>query len=368
MNSFRLFSELLSAAIWNRPVRASLFTNTETDTWKEICNHTNKQKVSALIGDAVQTLPSELQPPKSLLYPLLLSIEPTEKLNLMLRATLAEIAVIYKEKGIDFILLKGQGNSLAYPKPLHRTPGDLDLFLYKPEYYTAPYNGWKEENIAHGAESTQHTDFDWKNNVHIENHHALTHMPEEKHNQSLKRHINRIVDNNLLRTVDIGSTKIKLLPPTFNSFYLFLHLFKHFMSVGIGIRHLCDWVLLLNHYKEEIDQKEYLELTTKFNLLRPMQEFALVSTTLLNTPKEIFPFEVPKRSRYTDKIIEDIRIGGNFGYFRPGLTFKKGRKEMSKRYLQAIERTIKFGPIAPRYSYLQLWKRTCNRIRLTFRR
>lgn len=367
MNSFLLFSELLSASIWNRPVKATLFENLNSEIWKEVFTHINAQKVMALIGHSVQSLPKEYQPPKSILYPLLLSMEQTEKLNLNLRNKLVEIASIYKEREIDFILLKGQGNSLAYPRPLHRPPGDLDLFLYQPEYYARSIEWLKGNNIAHGKESKQHTDFDWEG-VHIENHHTLTHMPEEKHNQYLKRHINRIVDNNLLRTVDIGSTKIKLLPPTFNSFYLFLHLFKHFMSVGIGIRHLCDWVLLLNHYKEEIDQKEYLELTTKFNLLRPMQEFALVSTTLLNTPKEIFPFEVPNRSRYTDKIIEDIRIGGNFGYFRPGLTFKKGRKEMSKRYLQAIERTIKFGPIAPRYSYLQLWKRTCNRIRLTFRR
>lgn len=363
MNSFLLFSELLSAAIWNRPVNASLFKNIDGNGWKNIYKHITTQGVSALIADSIQTLPLEYQPPKPLLYPLLLSIEKTENLNLKLRENLVEITSIYKGRNIDSILLKGQGNSLVYPKPLHRPPGDLDLFLYRPEYYTRAKEWLKEENISHGKESTQHIDFDWKQ-THIENHHSLINLPQKTYNKILNEYIQEIVDNHLYESIFINGMKIKRLPAMFNTVYVFLHLFKHFIDVGIGIRHLCDWILLLNYYKKDIDKKEFMDLVNKLDLLKPMQNFAAVSMVLLNAPKDIFPLDVPEKTHFTDKIIQDIKDGGNFGYHHAEITTKDTRKDRARRYLFAMQRSVKFGMMSTQYFYPQLIQRINNRIYL----
>lgn len=127
-----LFLELLSAAIWQQKPDTSLFKETDEATWKSVVQYARKQSVPALIADGMGMLPSDLQPPRTIRLSLALAADKTEQLNLLLNNTLAKVSADYLAAGFPFILLKGQGNARYYPNPLHRNPGDLDLFLYWP--------------------------------------------------------------------------------------------------------------------------------------------------------------------------------------------------------------------------------------------
>ena len=53
--------------------------------------------------------------------------------------------------------------------------------------------------------------------------------------------------------INICDQTIVLSNLTFNAFYIFVHLYYHFLQVGVGFRQICDWMLWLKRQEETID-------------------------------------------------------------------------------------------------------------------
>lgn len=146
-----LFLELLRSAIWNRPADENLFRQVTPSLWKEAIGLAESQRVNALFYDGVMTLPAALRPEKKELYSLFLQAEATEKQNKGLNDELANLALEYGRMGCPFVLLKGQGNAILYPKPEHRAPGDIDLFLYRKGDYEKANEWAKKKGMQDGC-------------------------------------------------------------------------------------------------------------------------------------------------------------------------------------------------------------------------
>ena len=160
---------------------------------------------------------------------------------------------------------------------------------------------------------------------------------------------------------------IPVLPVTFNAFFLFQHLFIHFVNFGVGLRQVCDWVLFLHKHRKEIDGDEFKSLAKRFALLYPMQLFARIAVDHLGAPEFIFPFPMISNNRHADKVMHDIIENGNFGFHKPG---KKRPKEkmagMWFSYVGTLKRSIKFGSISPQHCAILPFTRIIYRLKKEF--
>lgn len=346
-----LFLELLRSAVWQRPANAGLFRGMGEEAWKSLADYSLKQSAVALIADAVSSLPPDSVPPKAVSIGLLLYADKIEESNQKLNRALGAISKDYESLGLPFVLLKGQGNAWYYPNPLHRSPGDLDLLFYRPGDYEKAKQ-WVVENEYRREEETLHHLGYYYKGVSVEIHHLLIYFTNEKYNKPLKGRFDEIIRRDKLETLRIDDYLINVLPAGFNAFYVFEHLFHHFIHTGIGVRQLCDWMLLLSARRSDIHRDDFTALARQFDLLNPMRVFAHACIKYLGAPPDIFPFDIGKDSRFSDLVMEDILYGGNFGFHREGFgPIDKKLKHKWHRYKQSVRRAWIFGKMSPAHIY-----------------
>lgn len=341
-----LFLELLSAAIWQQRPDPSLFEQVDEATWNAVMQHAIRQSVPALVADGVQMLPHAMKPPRKIALSLALMAEQTEQLNRRINHTLATVHEEYLAADFPFILLKGQANARYYPNPLHRTPGDLDFFLYRPGDCERA-NRWI---ISHHyqLEVAGHTHWSYdRDGVHIENHHEILNFELSKHNRLLHEIVSGIIQSKNFETITIDGATLHVFPADFNLLYLFMHLFHHFRYSGIGLRQICDWLLALSALHQKIDRTAFVTRARQFDLLRPMQIFASLAIRHLKADPTIFPFDIGKETRYAEMVMEDILRGGNFGLHHTDKNQRYIPNTRWHRYKTVVSRSCIFGGMAP---------------------
>ncbi len=311
-----LFCALLRAGLTNKPVENRLFLQISDTHWKELYQLSVQQALVGIIWDGILTLPKELQPNKTLWYKWFTSVLNIEKANKQINHLLSErISSGLKEytskphNRIQVALLKGQGTAALYPDPLHRTPGDIDIFAGK-EYHILekilPTLGFK--CIGH---STKHTKHQYEGII-LENHRyvALLFCP-----WSAWR-LNNLVKKWFpaeLHSRRTGEQDLKIAPPWFEALFSVIHFREHLHLEGVGWRHLCDWAIIkkqaLLSATDKTEPTRYQDGLRALNLVKMetvMQE--IFDTLVLHTQN---PETLSPMSR---KVYEEMMRGGNFGH------------------------------------------------------
>ena len=96
------FLNLLSAAIWDRPLEAHVFEGIDKSVWKEIADIAYKQSVRALIADKVLSLPAECLPPSDITLRFISVVEQTKQVNRKMITLLKELQEEYTREGFPF--------------------------------------------------------------------------------------------------------------------------------------------------------------------------------------------------------------------------------------------------------------------------
>jgi hypothetical protein len=363
-----LFLNLLASAIWDKPADAQLYESLDADGWKVIANMARRQSVSALIADKVLSLPKESLPPKEQRILFIAQIEQTKALNRKLTHILSELAEEYAAAGFPFVLLKGLSNGINYPDPLLRNPGDLDLWLYRADDYERSKGLISQKGFEIENESRMHYKFKVED-VSIENHRCITFFDHRKYDRRFKRWEKELVEKEDFNFIQIDDGPIvKQLPVEMNAFFIFQHMFRHFVNLGVGVRQFCDWLLFLSKYRGDIDSVSFTALAESYALLYPMQVFARAAIKYLHASESIFPFRMIPDEKYADRVMEDILESGNFGFYRPE---KKRPKEkiqsMWFSYKSTIRRSIKFGRLSPEHSSILPYTKLIHRLKIGFK-
>ena len=361
-----LFLNLLSAAIWDKPADATMFERVNSETWSGIIDMARRQTVSALIADKALSLPKDSLPPRKLSLQFMIMIEQTEALNRKMIHVLSDLTNDYQRGNFPFCLLKGLSTGANYPSPLLRNAGDLDLFIYR----KGDYEKSKKWIVANGYEITEghhmHYTFS-KDGVHIENHRRITYFDHKKYDKLFKEWEEALIEKENFTSIKIGDITVQQLPVEMNAFFIFQHMFRHFVHLGVGFRQFCDWLLFLSKYREEIDPVSFTAIAKSYALLYPMQVFARAAVKYLDTPETIFPFEMIQDEKHADWVIADILHSGNFGFHRPGKQRPKEKfRGMWFSYKTTIRRSIKFGLISPEHSRILPVTKLINRLKIGF--
>ena len=312
-NTQQQFLSLICSGLWNKPINTDSFI--EYADWDAIIEISNKQTVLGILFDGITKLPAEMQPPAILLRKLYQNVIRIEQSNLLMNKCLAEVVSAMNKENIHSVLLKGQGVARNYPNSVRRQCGDIDLYVGKE-------NGGKAIDVLLGMGARteykekkireRHEVF-YINEICLELHFIVDELRNPFYNPKFQKWTKRHIWGDNLRVWNLNNEKIQLPPVDFDVLYIFDHIFHHFTTVSIGLRHLSDWVVYLHTFKDQINREDLFQNLNTFGLFKAWQVFGYIAVNNLDLPKEELPFYTEKYKTHSQKVLNIIMETGNFG-------------------------------------------------------
>lgn len=355
-----VFFSLIRTALWGTPLEIP-------EGFAEWGSVARTAKIQSSLGLAGDVMLSDVSVAKTMSDELKAKIKTFIMANMMthgkLNGVLVKVIEELSKAGIPSVLLKGQGLAQYYPKPELRQCGDIDLYVGQDDYL-ASYDVLKP--LA--------TRIDDRKALEVGKHYDLYvgKVAVEIHRYS-DRYPNARLDA-IYQDVSLKGLKYDLVPMTisgcrvntpsdeYNAFYIFSHLFHHFLINGLGARQLCDWMLFLSARSLNIDMDSLNQTLKSLDMLEPWQDFGCVLVKYFGMSPEDFPFYDRTREWKSSKIIRRILDEGNFGQERD--VYKKRGKiyiiNKAWAMLAHIGRSFGLLYLFPRHSFRQIWHTLSN--------
>ncbi len=283
----------------------------------------------------------------------------TAATHVQINRCLANVVTELRNGSVEPVLLKGQGLARNYLQPLLRECGDIDLYVGQEQYQRACeiINGMATEKEIAEAESLVLHYHIHLGKMLIEIHPISARCFNKKANALYQALANKGLSNNLVPMVFEG-VKVNTPSDSFNAFYIFFHMQRHFLRGGIGLRQMCDWIRFLHTHASTIDPSFFestldaLELRTLWNL------FASIAVDYLGLPAEEMPFYQPGLKKEAEQVLEFIFKEGNFGYYREDTSnrpsgYFAGKMFSINNNIERYQMLFRLYPSEKRY----IWKR-----------
>lgn len=246
----------------------------------------------------------------------------------------AVIDKLFCDNNIDYCILKGCSSAYYYPRPDYRCMGDVD-FIIKREDYERVNSLLQENGFERWSKNTKHHIVYAKKNIHTELHFEPPGMPDNgKYSVILKSFFEDIFQNGERVKNLVGFTK----PSHFHhGLILLCHTYHHLLFEGIGLRHLCDWAVFVNHFSNEEFKLLFEEKLKRVSLWKFARLLSLTAVHFLGLPYREWMGECEEDFAYS--LISDIIEGGNFGrkdrerYNQGSIISNKGEDGISKNIL-----------------------------------
>ena len=220
-----------------------------------------------------------------------------------------------RKAGIEPVLLKGQGLAVNYRYPEVRQCGDVDLYVGV-ENYSKSYEVLKA--VVDEIDEPSCLDGDGKHY-----HATLAGTMIEVHRfsevssiPSVDRIYQHYASEGLSQDlVEMAFKDLAVLTPAdnFNAFYIFSHLWNHFLSAGVGFRQVCDWAVFLHSRSASLDRDYLHKVLKELKLMAPWQTFGCIAVDVLGLPVEDFPFYDACYRKKALRVLDRILREGNFG-------------------------------------------------------
>ena len=182
---------------------------------------------------------------------------------------------LLKDAGIDTILLKGSGVAGLYPVPELRKSGDVDLLVENGKMAQEAgrclqVHGFVAES---GHQENHHLTYMSPEGIRLELHSALVEPFDSTEVNTFSEKCQKDFFENRV-TENVMGVDFFLASPSYQAFYLLLHMLQHFLRSGFGLKLLCDWVVFWEHGCTAEEEAKFLTLVRECGILN----FACVVT------------------------------------------------------------------------------------------
>ena len=262
-----------------------------------------------------------------------------------------------KEKGFEGCVLKGQGNSLMYPKPYRRTPGDIDVWVKRQNNDERQSNrltgyfrqkdirteikeiiGFVKEENPEARAVYHHIDGGEIGGVKVEVHYRPSFMNSPIYNRRLQRGFEQKAPEQFGHEVELPATDDtdehraidghRICVPTgeFNVVYQLVHILRHLLQEGIGLRQIIDYYYLLRQSNDERQSNRLTGFFGQKNIRTEIREtlwylgLEKIAGAVMWVLSEVLGLEekyliAPKKERLGRVLLAEILNGGNFGQY-----------------------------------------------------
>lgn len=320
---------LVRAGLFGRTDGAESLLLPEVD-WTEVYQLAREQCVVGLMAGGMETLRREkngtdfsclVQKIRELR--LVAKTLRLEQRNVAMNEFVAQMMGRMQNRGIQALLLKGQGVAQCYEKPLWRACGDVDLLVWGDNYQ-------KAKDFLRPYASRSGKEHTYKKHLDM----TIGGWTVELHGNlrcGYSARIDRVLDHICADTFSTepfsgetvtswmnGGVEVQMLGRENNVLYVFVHFMNHFYKGGVGIRQICDWCRLLWSYRDVLDRDMIESRLEKMGLMSEWRAFGAYAVEYLGMPQEAMPFYTGEKKwrRKVRRIQLFILKTGNMGHNR----------------------------------------------------
>lgn len=218
---------------------------------------------------------------------------------------------------MPYAVIKGIASAMYYPEPSLRSMGDVDFLVAKDNVSKA---GELLESIGfvidHGEEDDgKHIAYTRPPMSIWELHRMVNGIPENATGEKIREEMTTAIHT--AQTKEIDGVTCCVPDKLHHGLILLLHTASHLTSEGVGLRHLCDWVVFVSAFSDTEFRGIFEKKLKDFGLWRFAQVLALLGIHYLGAPKCVWAVEAFERKKITseqlERLMNDILSAGNFG-------------------------------------------------------
>ena len=229
----------------------------------------------------------------------------------------SELHELMTANKMPYVAIKGLASARYYPEPNLRSMGDVDFLVAKENVTQA---GKLLESIGFAVNHGEEDD-----GIHIaytrppmsvwELHHSVNGIPNRDIGELIRDEMDKAISTAEAAEVD-GST-CRLPDKLHHGLIMLLHTASHLTSEGVGLRHLCDWVVFASALSDAEFREIFEKKLKRFGLWRFAQALTLLGIRYLGAPNRVWTLEAVESHKLDNATLEslmnDILSGGNFG-------------------------------------------------------
>lgn len=331
----RLFFYFLRRSLWNEASTAGVVVN--DIRWDELFSLACRQAVAGIVADGIAS--TAMRPAPEQWNEWIFHLLHVEMMNESMEHCCGLLLDMLAAKGIKATVFKGQAVARWYPNRLHRSYGDIDLVVI---------DGWNRlggvlqdrgipyfyENDDIIVEQLGESFYNGKFTMSCGNSYRVEFHPtfETLYNPFMNARLQRIVSNrSSWWHTNIGGSVEPYDMPEFHLACIILHLRRHVLSYGIGIKQVCDVAIMLN--KSGIDKARLNPILKHLGVLRFSVVLFRFIDTYLSEPH-------PIHNRHRDDKYVDMLYDV---FMNDGYVLKEERVNIGKKIRRTPLRVIRNG-------------------------
>lgn len=279
--------------------------------WHSIYDIATKQSLAGVMMEGIKRL-SEIdnsqKPPLPLLYEWIGIAEYIKHQNKLMDEKSAMLTRILKSWEYDSCILKGQGVARLYPKPELRQSGDIDIWV----------NGCRDDVVKVLKKQCIGLSYiDYVNchagfftDAEVEAHFK----PSWMYNPFTDRKLQKWIEANKAAQMANYDNEVKFCYPTieFNLVFSLIHIYRHVLQEGIGLRQLMDYYFIITHSNNEERLNSYSTLCS-FGMKKFVGAVMYVLHIVFDIDETYLLCE--QNNKEGKFLLDEILRGGNFGKY-----------------------------------------------------
>lgn len=218
-----------------------------------------------------------------------------------------DLAQKWIDGGCKVMVMKGQANGTLYPKPMHRSPGDIDCYLF--ENYQIGNEIAKKEGANVDEGWYKHSQINYKGEL-FENHLFFVHTREGKRSKRLQKELEQKL--HVTEWSNFSESEVLLPPVQWNAMFLTYHACAHFLSEGLRLKQILDWAMFLKKEQNNVDWKAFYEYCDRYHFRRFADAMTAISVEYLGL--RIENSDVTTESPYVEKILRSTLYDDDYIY------------------------------------------------------
>lgn len=303
---------LLRAGLYNDPSLLEGFPSLRPQDWERLYSQAKRQTVSGVVLQALGMLPDSLLPPYGLLLRWVARAHGIETSHARMGEALSSLLAAMGEAGLSPVLQKGHAVARFYPVPPLRVSGDIDLYFPECDRHRADAVA-----ASMGAQVRQTSDGGScyrLGGVDVEHHSSLIQLSSPFRRRALRRLLQQ--EGTVAATLG-GSLSAPVPTPLAELLMVSVHIMRHCLGAGIGLRHFCDYAVAYAALMPSIGTERYTAACRSLGVLRWTDVLHAFINTFLAPPSG--PLPVLGRGASDGavrRLAAMVLEGGNFGLFR----------------------------------------------------
>lgn len=293
--------------------------------WQELLSWAERQSIVGIIFNGIQKAGKSLDIPSEVLFKWIGYANLIEAQNRLLNKRCAELTEYLHQYGFDTCILKGQGNALAYPNALSRTPGDIDVWVRDGRSKREDVRGvvrFAREKNPKAKACYHHVDYGKFKDVEVEIHYRPSFMFNPVHNNRLHRWFSKMAEGGwLMVELPENAGPIRIPNREFNIIFQLSHIYNHLLHEGIGLKQVVDYFYLLKSDGREMadditDTLKYLGLGKIAGAMMWVLGYLVHGEGYMVHSSKRDEWMICEPDEKQGKVLlAEIMKGGNFGHY-----------------------------------------------------